>query len=96
MTSEVLKQANELERKIEDLKNHCRQITAVRKDEEDDDDSTPYGDDRAKLHVEPTTSNSTRALRYDLLPISLPEFMAMYLAKAEKEIKRLEKELAKL
>lgn len=88
MTEEKLEQSQELNKQIIELKKHYDYVKT--------DKEAPYEGQFARIYIEPATSESQRQLRKDLLPISLPEFVEMYLAKVEKQIKKLEKEFEKL
>ncbi len=98
MNSATLLKANELEKQINELKQHYSHIKAERSEEEaePEDFSSPYEGPKAVLSVETNTSATPKSLKLHFLPISIPELVEMYLARVEKEIKRLEKEFAKL
>lgn len=89
MTDEKLKEAQGLAKKIEDLKSHVKFVKA--------DYENPYEDTGADIYVEPNNSRyDKRRLLKEFLPFTIPEFVDMYIHRAEKEIKKLEKEFEKL
>lgn len=88
MTKELLQQSIDLEKKIHDLKVHYEQVKTEKE--------LPYETDKARIHVEPNFENTQRRLLEQFLPVSLAEFMEMYLSKVEKEIKKIEKQFEKL
>jgi ribosome recycling factor len=88
MTDETLQRAKQLEKEIEELKKHCEYIRTEKEN--------PYEGSKAEIYIETINEDRHRRLEKDFLPIALPEFVEMYLAKVEKHIKKLEKELEKL
>jgi chaperonin cofactor prefoldin len=88
MKTELLNQAISLRDKIQDIKRHLEKIKTDRE--------SPYDNEGSFLHAEPDFEENMKKLRNEFLPISISEFMEMYIARIEKEIKKLEKEFEKL
>ncbi|OFY43974.1 MAG: hypothetical protein A2X18_07545 [Bacteroidetes bacterium GWF2_40_14] len=87
MKTETLQQAKELEKQIKELKEHYEYIKMDKPD--------PY-DGLSRIYVESRYSSANKGLKKEYLPISIAEYVELYLARVDKEIKRLEKELEKL
>ena len=88
MTEEKLEQAKKLSEEITQLRKHVMYVKTTKSD--------AYQNVNARIYAEPDPSASRRELHNYLLPISLPEFMEMYLSKVEKHIKKLTKEFESL
>ena len=88
MNNETLQRAKQLEKDIEELKKHYAFVKT--------DMENPYNDPTSVMYLAPNNSGNQRKLKHDFLPIAMPEFAEMYLAKVEKQIKKLEKEFEKL
>ena len=88
MTEEKLSQAKGLEKEISKLKEHYSYVKTT--------NVNIYEGIEATIFVSPTNASNKRDLINAFLPISVPEFVEMYLNKVEKQIKKLEKEFEKL
>jgi hypothetical protein len=87
MNNETLQRAKDLEIQIADLRKHSEYVKT--------NSENPYEGD-SEIAIQTCNSDTRRRLIKGFLPITLPEFVEMYLTKVGKEIKRLEKEFEKL
>ena len=86
MNKETIKKANELTSEIERFKEHKKDLNDVLSD---------GGFDGMKI-VPTHTNRDTRSLRTKILPLSVDNFMSMYMLNLDKKIAELEKELEQL
>lgn len=92
MTKENLEKANELLETIKKFKSHRNRVKT--------DKENPYisQDSRMKseIYVENIYNEVEISLWEDFLPISIQDYVNLYLGKLDKEIERLEKEFENL
>lgn len=90
MNTEKLQKANELAGEIKKLNDHYSFVKTA------NNGAALYESSSTIVRIKPQNSNTERTLRYDMLPISTKNYMAIYISNVENEIKRLEKEFENL